>query len=56
MDQITNILRKFIPEENINELTKAIEKIIENAVAKLEAEYQNKLEEAYEIIARNNFK
>ena len=51
MDKITEALKKILPAEQVSEVTKAINEMMEENVAKLEVEFQNKLDEAYEQLA-----
>jgi|688.fasta_scaffold20543_7 hypothetical protein len=51
MDKIIEALKKVLPAEHVNEVAKAVEEMMAENVSALEAEYQNKLEEAYEQIA-----
>lgn len=47
MDKITEALQKLLPESEINEVAVAIKDMLEQAKVNLEAEYNQKLEEAY---------
>jgi regulator of replication initiation timing len=47
MDKITEALQKLLPESEINEVAVAIQDMLEQAKVNLEAEYNQKLEEAY---------
>lgn len=47
MDKITEALKKLLPESEINEVSAAVKDMLEQAKANLEAEYNQKLEEAY---------
>lgn len=51
MDRINEALGKILPAEQINEVRQAVEAMLAEQVKELEAEYQKKLEEAYEQIA-----
>jgi len=51
MDKITKALENILPSEHINEVAKAVEEMMAENVAALEAEFQTKLDEAYEQIA-----
>lgn len=47
MDKITEALSKLLPESEIQEVSAAVNEMLEQAKANLEAEYNQKLEEAY---------
>jgi regulator of replication initiation timing len=47
MDKITEALKKLLPESEINEVGVAVKEMLEQAKANLEAEFNQKLEEAY---------
>lgn len=47
MDKITEALQKLLPESEINEVAGAVKEMLEQAKANLEAEFNQKLEEAY---------
>lgn len=47
MDKITEALKKLLPESEIVEVTAAVTDMLEQAKENLEAEYNQKLEEAY---------
>lgn len=47
MDKIVEALKKLLPESEINEVAAAVNDMLEQAKANLEAEYNQKLEEAY---------
>lgn len=47
MDKITEALKKLLPEAEVNEVAAAVTEMLEQAKASLEAEYNEKLEEAY---------
>jgi regulator of replication initiation timing len=46
-DKITEALKKLLPESETNEVAAAVKEMLEQAKADLEAEYNQKLEEAY---------
>lgn len=46
-NKITEALKKLLPESEINEVAAAVNEMLEQAKANLEAEYNQKLEEAY---------
>lgn len=48
MDKITEALKSILPAEHVNEVAKAVEEMMAENVAALEAEFQSKLDEAYE--------
>jgi len=48
MDKFTEALKNLIPEDQFNEVSKAVEEMIAEATNKLEEEYNAKLQEAYE--------
>ena len=48
MDKITQALKSILPAEHVNEVAKAVEEMMAENVAALEAEFQSKLDEAYE--------
>ena len=47
MDKIVDALKNLLPENEVNEVANAVGEILEQAKEKLEAEYNQKLEEAY---------
>ena len=47
MEKIVEALKKLLPENEVNEVANAVGEILEQAKEKLEAEYNQKLEEAY---------
>jgi hypothetical protein len=47
MDKIVEALKKLLPESEINEVASTVNDMLEQAKANLEAEYNQKLEEAY---------
>lgn len=47
MDKIVSALKKLLPETEINEVAEAVKELLEQAKTNLEAEYNQKLEEAY---------
>lgn len=51
MDKITEALKNILPAESVNEVAKAVEHMMAENVAALEAEFQSKLDEAYEQMA-----
>ena len=51
MDKITEALKSILPAEHVNEVAKAVEEMMAENVATLEAEFQSKLDEAYEQLA-----
>lgn len=51
MDKITQALKKALPAEHVAEVTKAIEEMMAEYAARIEAEGQAKLDEAYEQLA-----
>ena len=46
-NKITEALKKLLPESEVNEVAVAVNEMLEQAKANLEAEYNQKLEEAY---------
>ncbi len=48
MDKFTEALKNLIPEDQLSEVSKAVEEMIAEATAKLEQDYNAKLTEAYE--------
>lgn len=48
MDKITQALRNILPAEHIAEVAKAVEEVMAERFAEMEAEFQFKLDEAYE--------
>ncbi len=50
MDKFTEALKNLIPEDQLSEVSKAVEEMIAEATAKLEQEYNAKLQEAYEQV------
>lgn len=48
MDKITQALRKILPAEHVAEVAKAVEDVIAERFSEMEAECQDKLNEAYE--------
>ena len=51
MDKILEALGKLLPEEQLNEVSKAVQSMIEESKAELEAEYNKNLEEAYKQLS-----
>jgi hypothetical protein len=51
MDKITEALKKILPEDQVSEVAKAVEDMMAEQVTGLEAEFQAKLDEAYEQVA-----
>ena len=51
MDKITEALKKILPAEHVNEVRKAVEDMMAEQVKGLEAEFQSKLDEAYQQIS-----
>lgn len=51
MDKITKALKSILPAEHVNEVAKAVEEMMAENVAALEAEFQAKLDEAYEQLS-----
>lgn len=51
MDKITQALKSILPAEHVNEVAKAVEEMMAENVATLEAEFQSKLDEAYEQLS-----
>lgn len=51
MDKITQALKDILPAEQVSEVAKAVEEMISEQVEAIEAEAQQKLEEAYEQLA-----
>lgn len=51
MDKITQALKKILPADQVAEVAKAVQDMMAEQVAELEAEFQNKLNEAYEQLA-----
>jgi hypothetical protein len=51
MDKITEALKKILPAEHVNEVRKAVEDMMAEQYKGLEAEFQNKLDEAYAQIS-----
>lgn len=47
MDKIVEALKKLLPETEVNEVSKAVSQMLEDAKSNLEKEYNEKLEEAY---------
>ncbi|NDD26018.1 MAG: hypothetical protein EB103_04000 [Actinobacteria bacterium] len=47
MDKIVDALKKLLPESEVNEVAEAVNELLEQAKTNLEAEYNQKLEEAY---------
>jgi HD-GYP domain-containing protein (c-di-GMP phosphodiesterase class II) len=47
MEKIVDALKKLLPENEINEVAEAVKELLEQAKTGLEAEYNQKLEEAY---------
>lgn len=47
MDKIVEALKKLLPETEVNEVSKAVSHMLEDAKGGLEKEYNEKLEEAY---------
>ena len=56
MDKITEALSKFIPADNLKEVSEAVAEMLEQAKQELEAEFNKNLEEAYEELASENQK
>jgi len=48
MDKLTEALKNLIPEDQLAEVSKAVEEMMADSNAKLEDEYNTKLKEAYE--------
>lgn len=51
MDKITQALKKILPAEHVAEVAKAVEAVMAERFEALEAEYQQKLDEAYEQLS-----
>ncbi len=51
MDKITEVLKKILPAEHVAEVAKAIEESMNDQVAALDAEYEEKLNEAFASVA-----
>jgi hypothetical protein len=51
MDKILEALGKLLPEEQLNEVSKAVQAMIEESKTELEAEYNKNLEEAYKQLS-----
>lgn len=51
MDKITKALKSILPAEHVDEVAKAVEEMMAENVAALEAEFQSKLDEAYEQLS-----
>ena len=47
MDKITEALKKLLPDDQINEVSSAVNEMLDGARTELEGEYNQKLEEAY---------
>jgi len=47
MDKIVEALKKLLPETEVNEVSSAVQQMLESAKSDLEAEFNQKLEEAY---------
>ena len=47
MDKITKALQSILPADHVTEVAKAVEEMMAENVAALEAEFQEKLDEAY---------
>lgn len=47
MDKILEVLSGLLPEEQVNEVSEAVEEMLAEARREIEAEYNDKLEEAY---------
>lgn len=56
MDKITEALSKFLPADNLKEVSEAVAEMLEQAKQELEAEFNKNLEEAYEELASENQK
>lgn len=66
MDKITEALVKILPENQVSEVSKAVEEMMAEQVKELEAEFQTKLDEAYgqlteeaktnEVVAEEGYK
>lgn len=50
MDKITEALMKILPAEHVNEVRKAVENMMAEQYEALEAEFQSKLDEAFQTI------
>lgn len=50
MDKLTEALKSLIPEDQLAEVSKAVEEMMAESSAKLEEEYNAKLQEAYETL------
>lgn len=48
MDKITEALKKIIPDDQVNEVAKAVEEVMAEQLKTVEAEAQSKLDEAYQ--------
>jgi hypothetical protein len=51
MSDFVAILKKLIPAEHVNEVVKAIESMVAERVAKVEADFNAKLQEAYDTVS-----
>lgn len=51
MDTITEALKKILPADQVNEVAKAVDQMMAEQVKGLEAEFQSKLDEAYEQLS-----
>jgi len=51
MSDFVAILKKLIPAEHVNEVVKAIENMVNERVAKVEADFNAKLQEAYDTVS-----
>lgn len=51
MDKISEALKKILPAEHVNEVSKAVEEMMAEQYKGLETEFQNKLDEAYSQIS-----
>ena len=51
MDRITEALKNILPAEQVSEVSKAVEEMMAENYNELKAEFQSKLEEAYEQLA-----
>lgn len=51
MSDFVAILKKLIPAEHVNEVVKAIENMVAERVAKVEADFNAKLQEAYDTVS-----
>ena len=51
MDKITEALKKILPEDQISEVSKAVEDMMAGHYKSIETEFNTKLEEAYEQLS-----